>query len=293
IGTTNSTDFPTVNPLQGTNGGGDDAFFTKIDAAGNFAYSTYLGTPATQTGNGIALDSSGNVFLCGLSTQVDADGDAYVVRLIKQGNGTYLLAGGYSLTFGGTLGDIANKVVADSSGNAYVVGTTNSTNFPLTAARFQGAKGDTNNALGDAWVAKLSPTAPQISISNGSLTEPNAGSANMAFTVSLDHPLSANVTVVANTANVTATAGSDYTALSNVTVTIPAMQTSVTLNVSITGDTTCESNETFNVNLTSPSSNATILDSQGVGTINDNDADVTGPTVTAPAAVTVAQSRCN
>ena len=43
-GFTGSTNFPTVNPVQATNGGGDDAFVTKLSAAGStLLYSTYLG----------------------------------------------------------------------------------------------------------------------------------------------------------------------------------------------------------------------------------------------------------
>src|SRR5207302_1835601 len=44
VGSTTSTDFPTASPLQANNGGGTDAFVTKINASGSaLVYSTYLG----------------------------------------------------------------------------------------------------------------------------------------------------------------------------------------------------------------------------------------------------------
>ena len=43
-GYTNSTNFPTRNAFQGTSGGGNDVFVSKLDAAGGLAYSTYLGS---------------------------------------------------------------------------------------------------------------------------------------------------------------------------------------------------------------------------------------------------------
>jgi hypothetical protein len=71
------------------------------------------------------------------------------------------------------------------------------------------------------------------------------------------------------TANGTATAGSDYAAGSG-TVNFGVGESTKTVTVQVNGDTTVESNETFNVNLTGPTG-ATIADSQGVGTIVNDD----------------------
>ncbi len=58
-GWTDSTDFPTMNPLQPANGGGVDVFVTQLNAAGSsLVYSTYLGGSGTENGVGIAVDSS-------------------------------------------------------------------------------------------------------------------------------------------------------------------------------------------------------------------------------------------
>lgn len=114
---------------------------------------------------------------------------------------------------------------------------------------------------------------PVISINDVSVTEGNAGTVNAGFTVSLSNPSSQTITVDYATANSTATAGSDFVA-ATATVTFTPGQTSRPLNITVNGDTVFEQNEAFNVNL-SGASNATISDSQGVGTITNDDAQPT------------------
>ena len=75
--------------------------------------------------------------------------------------------------------------------------------------------------------------------------------------------------MVYGSANNSATAGSDYTAAAG-TLTFAAGVTTQVITVPITNDLATESSETFNINL-SGAVNATIADSQGVGTITDND----------------------
>lgn len=114
---------------------------------------------------------------------------------------------------------------------------------------------------------------PAISINDVTVTEGNSGTTNAAFTVSLSNPSSQTVTVNYATANNTATAGSDYVATSG-TLTFSPLEVTKTVNVTVNGDTTNEPNETFNVNLSLPA-NATLGDSQGVGTITNDDAQPT------------------
>jgi hypothetical protein len=110
---------------------------------------------------------------------------------------------------------------------------------------------------------------PTISINDVLVAEGNSGTANANFTVSLSAPAPGAVTVAWATANGTATAGSDYAAGSG-TVTFALGESSKTVPVVVNGDTTVEPDETFVVNLTSPSG-ATIADNQGVGTISNDD----------------------
>src|SRR5262249_49782580 len=113
--------------------------------------------------------------------------------------------------------------------------------------------------------------ASNISINDVSMNEGNSGTTAFDFTVSLDSPQSAPVTVDFATADGTATAGSDYAANSG-TVTFAPGSTSQPVTVLVNGDTTFEPNETFLVNLSNATGNAAIADNQGVGTIVNDDA---------------------
>ena len=109
-----------------------------------------------------------------------------------------------------------------------------------------------------------------ITINDVSHAEGNRRTTTFTFTVSLSAATSFPVTVKYATANGTATAPSDYTAIALTTLTFNAGTTSKTVTVSVNGDKTVEPNETFFVNLSGPTS-AAITDSQGVGTIVNDD----------------------
>lgn len=111
---------------------------------------------------------------------------------------------------------------------------------------------------------------PALTINDVSLGEGNSGVTNFVFTVSLSHAGSSTVTVNYNTGNGTAFAGSDYVA-HNSNVTFDTGQTSKTISVAVNGDTSAENDETFVINLLS-ATGAVIVDSQGLGIINDDDA---------------------
>jgi len=129
-------------------------------------------------------------------------------------------------------------------------------------------------AVGQATVTiRNDDSVPTLTISSPSVAEPNSGTRTLSYVVSLSAASGRTVTVNYATADGTATAGSDYTAKSG-TLTIAAGSTSGTISVSINGDTTPEANETVLVNLSSPT-NATLAQSQGIGTITDNDGSVT------------------
>ena len=111
--------------------------------------------------------------------------------------------------------------------------------------------------------------APQLSVSDVSVTEGNSGTTSATFTVTLSPASTGTVTVNYATANGTATAGSDYMAASG-TLTFSAGQTSKTVAVAVAGDTVIEPNETFYLVL-SGASGATLARPQGVGTIVNDD----------------------
>jgi PKD repeat protein len=138
VGTTKSTDFPTVNPVQATYGGGFyDGIFAKVNAAGNaFDYSSYLGGNNLEYGYGIDVDSNGSAYISGFTLSNDFPTfnamqptfgggiEAYVTKLTPDGN-----AFAYSTYFGSddTRG---YDIRVNDSGYAYLVGVTNSTDFP-------------------------------------------------------------------------------------------------------------------------------------------------------------------
>jgi len=116
---------------------------------------------------------------------------------------------------------------------------------------------------------------PSLSVNDPSVTEGNAGTTTLTFTVTLNAASGQTVTVNYATADGTAVAGTDYTAASGVLTFAPGV-TSQTINVTVTGDTVFEPNQTLFLNL-SAATNATITDNQGVGTITNDD---TAPTLT-------------
>ncbi len=143
-GSTNSTDFPTANPLQPNYGGGDfDAFVAKLSPDGSaLVYSTYVGGNGHDTGSAIAVDADGNAYITGATRslnfplmnplQPDYGGgvlDAFVAKLDP--TGTALI---YSTYLGGSRSDGSIPIAVDREGNAYVAGQTASTDFPTADA---------------------------------------------------------------------------------------------------------------------------------------------------------------
>ncbi|MBL8290343.1 MAG: SBBP repeat-containing protein [Bryobacterales bacterium] len=146
-GTTSSANFPaTSGALQTGLAGPSDAYVVKFDASGSsFRYATLLGGSGGESGRRIVVDSLGNAFVGGGTTSTDfpvtkgsfqtaagGGGDAFVVKVKPDGAslayGTYL---------GGVQGEEVAGLAVDSSGNAYMTGSTSSFVFPNTAGRFQ------------------------------------------------------------------------------------------------------------------------------------------------------------
>jgi hypothetical protein len=125
-----------------------------------------------------------------------------------------------------------------------------------------------NDNLGVGTITDNDPT-PSLVIDNVTVTETDSGSTNAVFTVTLSAVSGRSVSVNYTTANNTATAGADFTSTSGALTFAPGVTTQ-TITVPVLGDVLDEANETFNVTLSGATA-ATIADSQGVGTITDND----------------------
>jgi hypothetical protein len=111
---------------------------------------------------------------------------------------------------------------------------------------------------------------PAVSIADASVTEGNAGTSNLAFTVSLTNVSSSDVSVDYATSDGSAVAGSDYVA-DAATLTIPAGQTSGQVQVVVNGDTTFEPNETVTVTLSHLVGGSSITQATATGTITNDD----------------------
>jgi hypothetical protein len=170
-GSAASSDFPTTTgvfqPARMTPGG--TAFITELNATGSaLVFSTYLGGSfGSESGNGMALDSSGNVYVIGTTTANDFPvtpgafattipgfRSAFVSKLNPKA--TALV---YSSYLGGAGYDGGNTIALDAAGNAYVGGLTASQNFPVTPGAFQQANLSPNST---GFVSKLNPSGSAL-----------------------------------------------------------------------------------------------------------------------------------
>jgi hypothetical protein len=124
-------------------------------------------------------------------------------------------------------------------------------------------------AVGTATGTIRNDDYPIVSVSGRTAAEGNSGTTPFNFTLSLSQPAPFTVFVQYSTANGTATAGSDYTAATQ-SVAFSSGQTSKTVTINVTGDTTMEFDETFTVNLQFPT-NCTIGTGTATGTITNDD----------------------
>ncbi len=120
---------------------------------------------------------------------------------------------------------------------------------------------------------------PNLTISDVSINEGNAGTTSFDFVVSLSSPAGAGgVTFDIATQDDSAISPGDFTAVSLTGQTIPAGSTSYSFSVLVNGDVVNEADETFFVNVANVAG-AAVVDSQGVGTILNDDAPDAAPTV--------------
>jgi len=164
-GSTDSTNFPAKDAYQKTNRGKSDVFVTKLSPSGKtLEYSTYLGGSDYESGMSIAVGASGAAYITGDSSSLDfptmnayqktARGwdDAFVIKLAPGGKALE-----YSTYLGGSDGDGGEGIAVDSSGAAYITGSTWSPNFPTMNAYQKAMRGDS-----DAFITKLSPAGKSL-----------------------------------------------------------------------------------------------------------------------------------
>jgi len=170
-GMTDAADFPTQNAYQKQIGGGNDFFISRLNASGSaLDASTFLGGHADDSCAGVALDPSGNVYVSGSVSLLNAGNPDFPTTagafgpqpfgeddcvVAKFDNGLQVLI--YSSFLGGSDSDICSGIAADSSGNAYVVGETFSSNFLTTLPPFGGTKAGGSATNTPGFVTKIKP----------------------------------------------------------------------------------------------------------------------------------------
>ena len=166
-GVTQSTIFPTQNPISATLNGDKDAFIVKINATGTqLVYATYLGGSnredefGPEQAGGIAVDSSGNAYVTGCTNSADfpmvnpiqgthgatTNCDAFVSKLNDAGSALI-----YSTFLGGSGADAANAIAVDDQGSAYIAGDAG-----------KGFPGDTFTSSGHVFVSKINPAGSAV-----------------------------------------------------------------------------------------------------------------------------------
>lgn len=184
-GRTDGTNFPTtpVNRYAAPNPTANEAFVTKFSPTGTtLSYSTTIGYGSDIEIYGLAADNNGNAYVVGYNASSTftlkneysgfsgfRDIIAFKIDTTQSGEDSLI----YSTYIGGSLEDVAKAIDIDGSGNAYITGSTTSSDFPVLNA-YQGAK------IGgrDAFILKLSSSGNSLGYSTylgGSITQQGEG----------------------------------------------------------------------------------------------------------------------
>jgi hypothetical protein len=172
-----NTTFPVAVGPKLIHNGSDDAFVAKVKAnpndvvpVNNFDYCGYIGGNESDMGRGIAVDGSGYAYVTGYTKSFEStfpvtigpdlaynggNWDAFVAKVRANPNNSIPVDNfDYCGYIGGNESDMGNGIAVDSSGSAYVVGTTDSdqTTFPATVGPDL-----TYNGGEDAFVTRVKP----------------------------------------------------------------------------------------------------------------------------------------
>ena len=162
-----TADYPTTSgAFDTTHNGGEDVFVTKLNSAGSsLVYSTFIGGSSIDLGEGIAIDTSGNAYITGstcsknyptspgaFDTTHNGDVDVFVTKLNSTGSSLV-----YSTYIGGSGDDEGREIAIDTSGNAYIIGSTRdgTTDYPTTSGAYDMTY---NGGLYDVFVTRMNPT---------------------------------------------------------------------------------------------------------------------------------------
>jgi len=212
-GYTQSANFPTTPGANDTSHNGNiDVFILKLSADGSsLLYSTFVGESDDDRGRSIALDSSNNAYVTGLTqsanfpttpgandTSQNGGYDGFALKL--SADGSTLL---YSTFVGGSSDDYVRSIALDSLDNVYVTGETYSNSFPTTP----GANDTSHNGGADVFILKLSADGSTLLYS----TFVGGSSNDYVRSIALDSSDNAYVTGYTQSANFPTTPGANDT----------------------------------------------------------------------------------
>ena len=173
---------------------GADAFALRLNSTGGLEYLANFGGDQSEEARGVAVDSTGNAYIVGTTNSANLPvvnafqpssgglSDGFVAKLNESGT-----AFNYFTYLGGNSVDQA-RGIAVRNGNAYVIGWTNSANFPLANA----LKGTLGEFDIDAFVTKLSPAGNTLDFS----TYLGGQTIDQGFGIAVDSTGSAHLTGV-------------------------------------------------------------------------------------------------
>jgi len=300
-GGTTSTNFPTTSgAFQPSLHGSSDAFICKLNSAGSsLIYSTYLGGSNADQGTGIAVipsgASAGAAFVTGYTESTDFPthnpvqailglssittycgtapcADAFVTELNAAGNALT-----YSTYLGGNGADFGQAIALDSTGDPYVTGSTDSTNFP---AIYGGSyKSTLTGTVGNAFVAKIdSANNTNISIVPSTVNFGNEtiSVASPQQQITIVNPSTAPLTITSILVGPVGLSTTVFTETDNCLGTIPPNGDFCTMEVTFTPNSTG-----------SVTDQITLTDNAGAIPGTQQTITLTGSGVTAATAVTV------
>lgn len=169
-GLSGSSNFPTVNPYQGSLAGNWDGFIFRLSADGStLLYSTYFGGMGQDWMMDIALNNADEIYVTGVTYSFDdfplqnalqstyggGEGDAFLAKLNASGSGLL-----FSTYLGGSGGELSHGLELDASGNIFVAGNTASNDFPVLNA-YQSVKSGGEYGE-DGFVTKVSADGSTI-----------------------------------------------------------------------------------------------------------------------------------
>jgi hypothetical protein len=175
---------------QPATGGGTNIFLARINPKGDFTnsleYFTYIGGSGVDTPNAMTMDSNGFIYVAGSTTSanfplggnvtqnmITGGTDAFVLKFDPSASGGDQLP--YSTYIGGSDTDVAYGIDVDAAGKIYVIGTTRSSDFPVTGQAYASVLYGPQDAFIAKYDLTVSPTLVYSSFFGSELADDGRG----------------------------------------------------------------------------------------------------------------------